>query len=321
MNLAISLEMVDLDHHEPNRNSRETKHFWDQLYPLIAAAGFGAIEIPYEPKWDFGGRSGIPRSRRSIETKFGTPSGYLEHLAQAGITHVTGIHFDPSMFLSDNLDQFFGIFRHFAQEALGFAADLQAAYLTLSVSPPLGKLQAVCPQDQNVQDFQVAYLQKAAQLVSELTQEASTKGVRLCIKNAFGSLLRGEAVVPFIRSLPQSVWLDFDTAHLQIAGVDVAAFAIAHADRIGCVHLTDTAFVDSEQAYLQKNPDYPQGAATRVFRDVGTGTIDFAPILKSLTAIGYTGSVTLNSKNTADIHRALLRMRHFANQNSRDLNR
>jgi len=318
MNIAVSLELVDLEHHEPNRNSRETRSFWDNLYPLISAADFHALEIPYEPKWDFGGRSGIPRSRRSIETKFGTPEAYLNQLAHSGITKVSGVHFDPSMFLGDNLDQFFGIFRHFALEALDFAVELNAAFLTLSVSPPIGKLNAVCPKEQDATSFQAEYLQRASSLLAEVAKEANAKGIRLCIKNEYWSLLRGERVIPFIRSLAQTVWLDIDTANLKIAGMDIVSFIEANADLIGCVHLTDTAFVDSEQVFLEILPEYPSGSATRVFRDVGHGTVDFASIFKSLTKIAYQDWVVLNSKNTADIYRALLRMRHFVNRQIND---
>ena len=66
MKKCFSTEVVDLNNQAPNRNKRESKYFWDELYPLIGTAGFDAIEVPYEPKWDFGGRSGIPRSMRSI---------------------------------------------------------------------------------------------------------------------------------------------------------------------------------------------------------------------------------------------------------------
>ena len=47
MRTAFSLEVVDLNHQAPNRNKRESKYFWDELYGLISAGGFDYIEVPY----------------------------------------------------------------------------------------------------------------------------------------------------------------------------------------------------------------------------------------------------------------------------------
>ena len=61
---AISLDLINRHCQEPNRNRYESRYFWEELYPLIATAGFRSIEIPYEPVWQFGGRSGVPMNRR-----------------------------------------------------------------------------------------------------------------------------------------------------------------------------------------------------------------------------------------------------------------
>lgn len=43
MNICFSTEAVDLDRQAPNRNRRESKYFWDELYRLISAGGFESI--------------------------------------------------------------------------------------------------------------------------------------------------------------------------------------------------------------------------------------------------------------------------------------
>ncbi len=77
--IAISLDLINRHYQEPNRNRYESRYFWEELYTLIAASGFSAIEIPYEPVWQFGGRSGVPFNRYCVNTKYDT----ADRLSQA----------------------------------------------------------------------------------------------------------------------------------------------------------------------------------------------------------------------------------------------
>lgn len=311
MNIGISFELIDLDRQAPNRNIRESKYFWDELYTLVAASGFHAVEIPYEPKWDFGGRSGIPRSNRSISVKFGTPSQYLSALREAGIETIAGLHFDPSLFLSENIDRYFGAFHHFAVEAIEFASSVEAQYITITVTPAIGALQRVCPSNMSWDTFSSSFLKRTGDLIGNLAEVAEEKGIRLCLKNEYWTLVRGELIIPFIKSITNKVYLDIDTANLQIARTDAGQMIRENKDRIGCVHYTDTAFVDDADYYKQPMPEYPAGRATQVIRDIGHGNIDFTPITDALVTSGYNGWTILNAKHTRDYCRALLRMRHF----------
>jgi inosose dehydratase len=139
--IAMSLDLINRHHQEPNRNRYESKYFWEELYPLIAAAGFSGIEIPYEPVWQFGGRSGVPMNRYCVNTKYESATGFRDALRAGGIERVTGITFDPNLFMrNDNLGFFFGATSHFAGEALAHAADMGADYLAISPSPYYGRI-------------------------------------------------------------------------------------------------------------------------------------------------------------------------------------
>lgn len=61
--IAISLDLINRHNQEPNRNRYESRYFWEELYQLVAASGFTGIELPYEPVWQLGGRSGVPLNR------------------------------------------------------------------------------------------------------------------------------------------------------------------------------------------------------------------------------------------------------------------
>lgn len=304
MKFGMSMELVDLHRQEPNRNRRESKYFWDELFELVAAAGFDSIELPYEMKWDFGGRSGIPLTRRSVNIKFGNAQGFLAELKKKGINNISGLHFDPSLFAGDNQEAYFGAFEHFASEALSFAAELGCDYLTLTPTPAIGAIGGICSDE-------TAFLERTAALINRLAESSS---VRICVKNEYWTLLRGERLHAFIKQLSDKVYYGIDTANLAIAGLDPVKFIAGCAGRIGSVQLTDTAFVDDGEYYKQPMPEFPAGRATQVFRDFGQGEIDFSAIIPALEKAGFDGRLVVCSRQTRDICRALLRARYYADR-------
>lgn len=309
---AISLDLVNRHYQEPNRNRYESRYFWEELYPLIAAAGFSGIEIPYEPVWQFGGRSGVPFNRYCVNTKYGDAAGYRARLAASGITSVAGITFDPNLFMrNDNLDFFFGASGHFAGEALAHAADMGAAYFAISPSPYYGRAAQYHP---DLADKLGLFTERTVALLAGLAAKAEDLGVALVLRAEYWSLFGGERVLPLLAALPASVKLDVDTANLFIAGISAADFLRANAGRVGCVHLTDTDFVDDLEVWKTPNPEFPAQRATQVFRDPGTGSVDFAGIVTLLDELGYHGPVTISARQTRDPFRALLRARALLNQ-------
>lgn len=310
--IAISLDLINRHYQEPNRNRFESKYFWEELYPLIRASGFRSIEIPYEPVWQFGGRSGVPMNRYCINTKYETAANYRAVLAKSGIDQVIGVTFDPNLFMrNDNLGFFFGATGHFAGEALAHAADLGAEYFAISPSPYHGRVAHYHPDlDTRLEDF----TNRTTELLNGLAEKAAASGVTLVLRNEYWSLFRGARILPLIDALPDTVKLDIDTATLTIAGVDPASFIADHAGRIGCVHLTDTQFVDSNATWKTPNPEFPEQRATQVFSDPGTGSVDLAGIISQLDRLGYQGPVVCSARQTRDPFRALLRTRALLSQ-------
>lgn len=303
MRIGTSLALVDLDRQLPNRNQRECLYWWDELFEWIAAAGFSYIELPYQPKWDFGGRSGIPLSMRSIAVKDGDVAGFLTRLRGHGLAGISAVHLDPSLFFSSQLDRYFGAFEHFAMEALELAALSGAGTLTLTATPCVGDLRAAWPD---------SFLERTAALFSRMQAAAAPRNVRICLRNECWGLLAGEAAIPFLEGLHPEIRLDLDTAHLQISGVESAGFLRSHASRIGIVHLTDTRHRMTPGEEPGWIPEHPRSAATSMFRDVGTGDVDLVDFVDAMKETGFDGDVILDSRHAADVCRALLRMRRFA---------
>ena len=264
MRYCFSTEVVDLNNQAPNRNKRESRYFWDELNHLIAAGGFHSIEVPYEPKWDFGGRSGIPRSLRSITVKFETVKNYMGFLRDNGIEGIDCIHFDPSLFCQGQQAMYFGAAQHFAQEAVSFAAQAGCPVVTISVTPPAWK---VWHLEGYTSDEE--FLKETGKLVENLYSQAQEQGVCLCLKNEFWSLLRGLRITEFLDSLNADVKLDLDTANLYIAGADISEVLNSNDQRIGVVHLTDASFIDTDNVWKTPIPEFPEGRATKVFTDPG----------------------------------------------------
>ena len=75
-------------------------------------------------------------NRYCINTKYSSAAQYREVLAASGITRVTGVTFDPNLFMrNDNIHFFFGASGHFAGEALAHAADRVPDLCSLSFCP------------------------------------------------------------------------------------------------------------------------------------------------------------------------------------------
>lgn len=313
MKTSFSTDVVDLHHQMPNRNRYESKYYWDELYTLISAAGFSNIEIPYEPKWNFGGRSGIPLTMRSVTTKFDTVENYVKTLNQSGIEGITSVHLDPSLFCSNNMDMYFGAFSHFGEEAIQFAAEADAECVTLTVSPSYYAVYSLQKEGQTTDELEDEFLKRTALVIDKLAEFASEKNIKLCLKNEYWGLVRGNKIIPFLERLNSKVYLDVDTANLQIAGIDVLEFIKNHGNKIGIVHFSDTSFVDNQEAYKQALPEYPAKTATKVFKDIGQGSIAFKEILNTLNSVNYSGQIVYRCKHSYDVTRSLLRTRYYIN--------
>jgi len=310
--IAISLDLINRHHQEPNRNRYESKYFWEELYKLIAASGFSSIEIPYEPVWQFGGRSGVPMNRYCVNTKYQSAAHYRALLSASGIERVAGITFDPNLFMrNDNLGFYFGATGHFANEALAHAADLGADYFAISPSAFYGRILHYHP---DLESQKEAFTQRTLELLGGLATKAAELGVTLVLRNEYWSLFGGERILPLLDALPDTVKLDLDTASLFVAGISPTDFLEAHHGRIGCVHLTDTDFVDTAQVWQTPNPEFPANRATQVFRDPGSGSVDLVQIAAALDRLNYQGPIICSARQTRDPFRALLRTRSLLNQ-------
>ena len=308
---AMSLDMINRHYQEPNRNRYETRQFWEELYPLIAAAGFDHIEVPFEPVWQFGGRSGVPMTSYSIETKYGNSESYRALLASAGIRGVSAVTFTPNLFVRNpHMDFYFGAFGHFATQAIGFARDLGADILVLSPSAYAGRLFHYHPGlKEDAGDFIVRTLT----LFTELAEKAKDEGVKLGLRPEYWSILPVSTVVDFCRQ-QDNVELVVNTAHIALSGSDPSAFLNANLDITAYVQLSDTKLEDSSTFARAPNPEFPPQQATQVFCDAGQGRVPVNDILERVSGSLPPEKVCFSNHHTRDPMRAMLRNRALINQ-------
>ncbi len=201
------------------------------------------------------------------------------------------------------LDAYFAFFGSSVDAAVDFAGKLGCDYVNISASPAQGVYNG------NVPDKAV-YTAGLLSMLADCGAKAAAKGVRLCVRNEYWSVLRGFDILPLVEKLPENVYICIDTANLKIAGANPVAVIQKCAGHIGSVILTDTKFVDDGEYYKQKMPEFPAGRATQVFRDLGQGDVDLRAVKEALEAVGYDGYLVFSNRQTRDIFRGILRARN-----------
>ncbi|NVK57733.1 MAG: sugar phosphate isomerase/epimerase [Alteromonadaceae bacterium] len=309
---AISLDMINRHYSEPNRNRYESKYYWEELYTLIAAAGFDSIEIPFEPVWQFGGRSGVPMTQYSLNTKYGNTEQYRKLLADSGINRVSAVSFNANLFVrNDQLGFYFGASGHFGSQAIAFASELGADTLVLSPTAYAGRLRHYHPHLQ-VDDKQ--FIEQTKALIEQLSETAAKTGITLALRPEYWSMISIPVLLELVHQCPANVKLAVNTAHLQLAELDSVAFIQANAKAISYVQLADTPLTTSQSFSQSASPEFPSQQATQVFADVGTGSVPLTDVIKTLTDQDYSGDICLCNHQTRDPMRALLRDKRFVNQ-------
>ncbi len=299
--------MVNVHHQEPNRNRYESKYYWDELYPMIVAADFTAVEIPFDPFWIFRGGSGVPFTKYCVEVKFEKVAKFVSHLQANGIEKVAGIHFNPSIFMrNENLDFYFGASGYFGGEAIRYAAELGCDYINVTPTPPFG---LVAHYHGKNPAWESVFINRTIQLINGFAKVAQESGIKLSLRNEYWSMFRKHDFQAILAQLDDSILLNVDAANLSIASQEPLEVLKNVGTKVGSVYLTDTAFVDENETWKTPLPEYPQDRATQVFKDVGFGSVNLKEFYQTLQNINYDGWAIVSNRQTREPMRALLRSR------------
>lgn len=300
----------------PDNMSRSALWYWEDFYRQLSATSFTGFEMTYKP-WDFNlGRSGMPYTKASMETFYGSLKGYREHLAEVGIPEIAALHICAGDVVADfqtrGLDESKWVdgLLEFGKEAVDSAAQLGADGLVLTPTPEIGYLNQAGLFDQGPAGPE-RMMEELTETVAKLGSLCKSAGITLGIRDEYWSMVHGDMIDRFLANLDKSIVFSPDTAGLYIMKCDAIKKIRQYKDRLGFIMLNDTFFVDEHEIYKQVQAEYPQVGSQRVYCMLGYGKVDKAGIIQALKDSGYDGWVICGSKEATNVPKAVLNLRWY----------
>ncbi|WP_129660474.1 TIM barrel protein [Rothia halotolerans] len=131
--------------------------------------------------------------------------------------------------------------------------------------------------------------------VDRVVALAAEAGVAVALHPHVGTMVETQAELDRVLA-GSEVPICFDTGHMFIGGIDPAAFARDHADRVSHVHLKDVK-LDRARQVQEGERSYYGAVVEGMYQPLGEGDVDIRGIVRSLRAAGYEGWFTLEQDN------------------------
>jgi inosose dehydratase len=132
--------------------------------------------------------------------------------------------------------------------------------------------------------------------LTQLAEHMAGRGVRLAFHHHMGTAVQTAAEIDrLMASTGESVGLLLDTGHAVYAGADPLDLARRHARRIVHVHCKDVRRPVLDRA-LARDASFLDAVLDGVFTVPGDGSIDYAPILRTLAQAGYAGWLVVEAE-------------------------
>jgi len=132
--------------------------------------------------------------------------------------------------------------------------------------------------------------------LTEMGRRLKARGLHLAYHHHMGTVIETEAEVDrLMASTGPEVGLLLDTGHLTFAGGDPVVAAKRHAGRVVHVHCKD---IRADVMAEAKRRDLPflEAVLAGVFTVPGDGCVDYAAVLRPLTAAGYAGWLVVEAE-------------------------
>ena len=231
----------------------------------------------------------------------------INKLKSSGIEKVAGIHFNPTVFMrNDNFDFYFGASGYFGGESIKYASDLGCDYIVITPTPPYGLV-----KHYHGLQWESDFIKRSIEMINGFAKVAQEKGVIVSLKNEYWSVFRNQEIYA---ELDPSILLNIDAANSSIAGQNPAESVKKNISKIGNVHISDTAFIDTDETWKTPLPEYPQHRATQVYKDVGLGNLDLVGFYNTLKSLHFNGWAIISNRQSREPMRALLRSRSWLNK-------
>lgn len=315
MKYGVNLGILEPVTCGPDNMSRNALWYWENMYKWLSATGFPGFEVSYKP-WDFNlGRSGMPYTKASMETFYGSLKGFREHIGELGIPEIAALHITAGDVVADyqvrSLDdsKWLEGLLEFSREAVDSAAQLGAEGVVLSPVPDFAYLEGSGLFEDPAGPKRL--MESLTETVGKIGGIAKKAGIRLAVRNEYWSFLQGDRVDELLDAVAEDILYSPDVASLYISKVNIYEKIRKYRDRLGFVLLNDTFFEDLHDIYRQPLPEYPQVGAQRVYCMVGDGKVDTTGIVKVLRDIGYDGWAICGSHEATNVPKAILNLRWY----------
>lgn len=139
-----------------------------------------------------------------------------------------------------------------------------------------------------------AQLKTMAETLNRLGRQTAKLGLKLAPHPHIWSPLERE---PESRAVmestdPELVYLVADMAHLTLGGMDVLKVLTDYYPRLAGIHFKDTAA--SYRGYRGPTPTQEEHRKVNLYKNLGTGGVDFPAVMRLLEKNGYHGWITLD---------------------------
>lgn len=137
-------------------------------------------------------------------------------------------------------------------------------------------------------------LKTMAGALNELGKRTAKLGLKLAPHPHIWSPLERESELRRVLELtdPKLVWLVTDTAHLTLGGMDPARIVREYYARVAAVHFKDTEA--KYRGYTGPTPTQEEHRKVNLYKNLGTGGVDFPGVMKFLREKRYQAWITLD---------------------------
>jgi inosose dehydratase len=138
--------------------------------------------------------------------------------------------------------------------------------------------------------------QRFGDRMSEVARHVSSRGLRLAYHHHLGTVVEtADELEQFFAVTSDSVGIVLDTGHATYGHIDPAALVARHPQRIVHVHCKDVRAA-RHRRLLEKGASFLDGVIDGMFTVPGDGDLDYKPLLRALSQIGYAGWIVVEAE-------------------------
>jgi inosose dehydratase len=132
--------------------------------------------------------------------------------------------------------------------------------------------------------------------LSRLGDKLAARGLRLAYHHHLGTVVEREADLgAFLRNTSDAVGLTLDTGHAVLAGIDPIQVIREHPRRIAHVHCKDVRGAVFSRV-RDRQASFLEGVLEGMFTVPGDGDLDYAEVMRALTAVRYQGWIIVEAE-------------------------